>query len=44
MLPSELFVNQVVEKLRGEIDSADPKIRKECIEEEIKVDLGRDGR
>ena len=40
-----MFVNQVVElteKLRGEIDLADPDIRAECIEQEIKVDIGRD--
>ena len=41
-----LFINQVDEytqKLKEEIDKADQNIREKCIEEDISVDLGRDG-
>ena len=41
----ELFENQVEEfkdKLKEQIDTANPKIREECIEKEMIVDLGRD--
>ena len=40
----KLFINQVAElteKLKEDIDIADPEIRSECINNEIEVDLGR---
>ena len=41
----KFFSNQVeefTEKLKEQIDTTNPKIREECIDEEILVDLGRD--
>ena len=46
MLPPETVENQVEEMTDGikeQIDKSDPEVRTECIDEEIQVNLGRNG-
>jgi hypothetical protein len=37
-------VEELTEKLKEQIDTTNPKIREQCIDEKILVDLGRDKR